>query len=454
MDQSSPSVFEYLMKTFIAPFCFLLYCLPSVSFPQAGQPPPPALPDSVYSVDSTIIFGNSVTKDFVILREMSLRPGSLITSGLIQYDESRIYSLGLFNQVIIHVQPTTEKKADLLIEVSERWYIFPFPMIGIKDRDWKKLYYGAGLLHSNFRGRNEKLYGMFVLGYDPSGEIWYRNPFLSGDGSYSLDAKIAYSEVRNKSIQAKSEEGNFDEEHIYSAVGLGKRFGVHHMLWMTGGFEYVRVSSYREGRTVSESGIDRFPFLGLSYTYDSRDLIEYPASGSFVRLAATKYGVPSSDLDMVRYATDFRRFEPLAKNITLGGRFFTNFAAGSGTPSYNRVYFGYTERIRGHFNEVSEGENLIGLTAELHYQLFEPVYVRMRFLPQQFSVLRFGMVVALFGDAGTVWFRGVDPSLGGFKRGYGGGLHFLLPYSMVLRADYGWNEFRKGEFILDLGSSF
>lgn len=401
-----------------------------------------------------MIVGNTSTKDFVIKREMSLQPGSVIVKELLQYDQSRIYSLGLFNQVSIYVQPTTDNKANLIIEVSERWFVFPFPVIGIKDRDWKKLYYGAGLLHSNFRGRNEKLYAMFVLGYDPSGEIWYRNPFLSGDGSYSLDAKIAYSKIKNKSVSAQLAGNNFTEQHIYTTLGLGKRFGVHHMLWLTGGFEYVGVSEFKQGRTISEKGIDRFPFLGASYTYDTRDLIEYPSSGTFTRFAVTKFGLPSSDLDLVRYATDLRQFIPLRSNFSISGRLFTNFVAGSSTPSYNRVYFGYTERIRGHFKEVTEGENLFGLSTELHYQLFEPVFIQMKFLPSEFSILKFGMVAAAFGDAGTVWFRGKRFALNNFKRGYGIGLHFLLPYSMILRADYAWNESRRGEFIFDLGSSF
>jgi outer membrane protein assembly factor BamA len=412
------------------------------------------LSDSLFIVDTVMIVGNSATKDFVVKREMSLQPGSIITQELLQYDQSRIYSLGIFNQVSIYVQPTVENKANLIIEVSERWFVFPFPVIGIKDRDWKKLYYGAGLLHSNFRGRNEKLYAMFVLGYDPSGEIWYRNPFLSGDGSYSLDAKIAYSKNKNKSVVAQSTGNNFTEQHIYATIGLGKRFGVHHMFWLTAGFEYVGVSEFKPGRTISENGIDRFPLLGASYTYDTRDLIEYPSSGSFARFAISKYGFPSSNLYIVRYATDIRQFVPLKSNVILSGRLFTNFVAGSSTPSYNRVYFGYTERIRGHFKEVTEGENLFGLSTELHYQLFEPIFIQMKFLPPEFSILKFGIVAAAFGDAGTVWFRDERFALNYFQRGYGVGLHFLLPYSMILRADYAWNESRRGEFIFDLGSSF
>ena len=410
--------------------------------------------DSLLIVDRIVIIGNEHTKPFVIQREMSLQPGTKITKQLLEYDQFRIYSLGLFNRVVITVIPTSEEKANLIVEVSERWYIFPFPVVGIKDRDWKKFYYGAGLLHSNFRGRNEKLYMIFVFGYDPSAEIWYNNPFLSEDGSYSLDAKIAYSKIQNKSLIAQSGTNNFSEQHVYGSFGIGRRIGIHHSFWATLGYEYVKVSEYSVGRTLSSDGIDRFPFANVSYTYDTRDLAEYPAQGSFVRLSITKYGLLTKGIDVVRYATDFRQYLHLNSKLILAGRLFTNNAAGGQTPSYNRVYFGYTERIRGHFKEVVEGENLFGISSELHYQLFEPIFVQLHFLPAEFSILKFGAVAAIFADAGTVWFRGQKFAIDRFARGYGFGIHFLLPYSMVLRTDYALNEIRRGEFIFDLGASF
>ncbi len=410
--------------------------------------------DSLLKVDRIVIIGNEYTKSFVIQREMSLQPGTKITKQLLEYDRSRIYSLGLFNHVVITVIPTNEEKANIVVEVSERWYIFPFPVVGIKDRDWKKFFYGAGLLHSNFRGRNEKLYMVFVFGYDPSAEVWYNNPFLSENGSYSLDAKIAYSKIQNKSLIAQSGSTNFSEQHVYGSVGIGRRIGIHHSFWLTLGYEYVKVSEYIVGRTISSSGIDKFPFANISYTYDTRDLVEYPAQGSFVRLAITKYGLLTKGIDVVRYATDFRQYLHLNSKLILAGRLFTNNAFGGQTPSYNRVYFGYTDRIRGHFKEVIEGENLFGVSSELHYPLFEPIFIQLHFLPAEFSIIKFGVVAAIFADAGTVWFRGQKFAINKFARGYGFGIHFLLPYSMVLRTDYAWNEIRQGEFIFDLGASF
>jgi len=410
--------------------------------------------DSLISVESITITGNSRTKDFVIIREMSLQQGVIITSELLHYDQERIYSLGLFNQVLLNVVPVSSGKADIVVEVSERWYIFPFPVFGIKDRNWKKFYYGAGLLHSNFRGRNEKIYTTIVLGYDPSFGIAYRNPFLTGDGAFQLDSRVAYNKIRNKSILAESGGENFDEWHFSLSVSLGRRFGIKHTIWLNTGYEIVNVPHYKPGRTISTSGKDKFPIMGISYLYDTRDLFEYPSYGTLVKVSAVKYGLFYHGVDIIRYSGDFRRYIPLNSPFVFTGRMFTDIVAAGPTPSYNRTYFGYSERIRGHFKAVKEGENIFGVSAELHYPLLSPVYINLTLLPSEFSILKFGIFAAIFADAGTVWFRRNALALGNFSKGYGFGIHFLLPYSFVLRTDYAWNEYRRGEFILDIGSSF
>ncbi|MBI4548589.1 MAG: BamA/TamA family outer membrane protein [Ignavibacteriae bacterium] len=405
-------------------------------------------------IDQIIIIGNHQTKDYVILREMSLKPGSQISLDQLEYEKNRIYSLGLFNQVELSTVPSTPGFVNLIVAVNERWYIFPYPIFGIKDRDWSKLFYGLGILHSNFRGRNEKLSTSLVLGYDPSVSLWYRNGFLDHRGRHFLDTRMSYSKVRNKSLRALQGSTNFDERHVFISVALGRRFGNYNSAWISASYEIVDVTDNPQASTLSPDGIDRFPLFAVGYLHDTRDLAEYPAYGFFARAAVTKFGFLASDIDLVRYALDLRQYIPFTPRVILTGRAFTDLIAGGRTPAYNRVYFGYSNRIRGHFNEVMEGENIIGASSELHVTLLTPRYFNFKFLPSEFEIWRFAISLAAFADAGTVWFRGEPLVLNRFAKGYGLGIHFLLPYSAVLRVEYAWNELRKGQFIIDLGSSF
>jgi outer membrane protein assembly factor BamA len=419
----------------------------------------PATTDSGWIVGQIIIVGNDQTKDFVILREMGLQPGAIVTPERLTFDQNRIYSLGLFNKVSLHLVPSSEPKTtDIIVEVSERWYIFPYPIIGIKDHDWDKLYYGIGLMHANFRGRNEKLYLSLGFGYDPWIALSYRNPFLLGDGggTYFLESSLTHNTVRNKSVLAQDggTVPNFDERHSSIYGTLGRRMGIEHTVWCMLGYEVVSVSDYRSGRTLSPSGTDHFPVFGLGYSYDTRDLAEYPSLGSLARLSVTKYGLPDATLDLVRYGIDLRHYQPIVGRLVWTSRAFANLAAAGPTPSYNRVYLGYGDRIRGHFNEVYEGESITAVSTELHLTVLPVRYFTVGVLPPQFGVWKFGIVAAAFADGGTVWFRNEPFAMNRFVKGYGIGLDFLLPYSAVLQTECAWNEARRGEFILDVGTTF
>jgi len=223
---------------------------------------------------------------------------------------------------------------------------------------------------------------------------------------------------------------------------------------VTLGYENVQIPDVVPPPTVSTSGTDHYVIAGLGYGYDSRDLKEFPNYGAYVRATITKDGFPGAEYDVIRYALDVRGFQPLARRLVVGARAFTDIAAAGEVPPYNHVYFGYGERIRGHFKEIMEGESIMGGSAEVRYSLFDPFYVNVGFLPSEFATWRFGLAVTAYYDAGTVWTRPSSVALNEFSRGYGVGIDYLLPYSLVLRTEYAWNEARRGEFIVDVGASF
>lgn len=412
-------------------------------------------PDSLFTVHDVVIVGNEKTKPYVLSREMTLKEGDAITAEAVEYDKKRIYSLGLFTRVEIGYIPLQPPAARLVILVSERWYLYPFPLIGIKDRDWSKLYFGGGVTHQNFRGRNEKLYVALTVGYDPTVIFLYRNPLIDAENNYFLNAGFRWNVIRNRSLLAIGTGQNFDERHLSLSLDIGKRIDLAHILWLSSGYEIVEVTDHAPGRTFSSDGTDAFPFFGVGYTYDTRDLAEYTMYGSFVRATITKYGVPSGTVDFVRYALDFRRFVPLTSQISLAGRFFGDLSAAGQIPTYNRTYLGYNERVRGHFSEIYEGEQQLGVSGELRFMVMEPRYVTVGFIPvPEFAVWKFGVAAALFGDAAMVWFRNSPFVLQQFVKGYGVGLHIILPYGFVLRTEYALNEIRQGEFILDFSAAF
>jgi outer membrane protein assembly factor BamA len=189
--------------------------------------------------------------------------------------------------------------------------------------------------------------------------------------------------------------------------------------------------------------------------YDARDIREYATVGSYAALSVTKSGLGESEVNLFRYGIDLRGYVPLGDDFSLCGRAFGSFLSGGNSPTYLHAYFGYYDRIRGYYSTVLEGEDILGGSIELRYPLLKPRYktVSLRYLPPEFSVWRYGLYAAVFADGGTTWSRRDQVFQVPWYAGYGGGLQFLLPYSIVIRTEYALNQHGRGQFVLGFGAS-
>ena len=393
-------------------------------------------------VSAINIYGNDKTKPYVILREMKQKTDAALDLNLLIEDQQRIFSLMLFNRVIIMADPGVEGVV-LNIIVTERWYIFPMPILFINDRDWKKLSYGAGVTHMNFRGRGEIAAFSFWLGYNPSVRLEYSNPRLGS--SRNLFTKVQFY-LNNR--ESKHFGDQVKEKHNGFQWTLGKRFGYHTRFSFRVGYKEVKFSPAVSGQTLSTDGLDRLPYLGFNYSWDSRDLIEYPHTGWYIKFGAVKTGLSSMSADYLRYYYDIRKYFPLFRHSTLAVRWLVNMSAGT-IPIYNRTYLGYGERIRGHFFDIFEGENRTLAGIGYRFPILKKRYFSLADNPQ-LSNLQFGISFGLFAETGTVWFQREDIRKKRFLSGFGGGFHFHLPYISLLRLEIAFNELGKHQFLADI----
>src|SRR5690606_32054012 len=113
--------------------------------------------------------GNKVTKSFIILREIDLHVGDSVRhidlESELEKNRNRIFNTHLFNQVQI-IPFIKEDSLTLHIELTEKWYIWPYPVLKFADRnfniwwetkDISRLNIGLNVFDFNFRGRGEKL---------------------------------------------------------------------------------------------------------------------------------------------------------------------------------------------------------------------------------------------------------------------------------------------------------
>ncbi len=409
-----------------------------------------------FRVDSIAIKGNDITEPEIILTELNFSKGDIVDSTKLRFNRERIYSLGIFTNVKLYPQ-SNEDKTTLIIEVNESWYIWPIPFLALRDRDWKKATYGLDVLIMNFRGRNEKLRTSFSLGYDPSFTLQYTKPYWFRKEAIYFDAYFVYVNQNNKSGYAEYLYGEkFKQKFVSGNIAVGKRFNLFNKADIYGGFSYVESPRYVLHINASTTRIDRLPFLGLRYYYDSRDLAQFPTEGIFFNADILKKGFGNSGIDYNIFSSDFREYRTVYKSFSSKWRFTTRQTFGKLIPFYDYSFLGYNERVRGHFTQRSEGNNLYLSQLEFKYPILKEINIHLDLplIPEALLTYRVEMYAQIFADAGVTQLRGKSINLSHGFSGYGFGLTTLiLPYN-IARLEFALNEFGKKELVFDLGISF
>ena len=90
-------------------------------------------------IDNIIIAGNNITKQEIILRELTFKKGEGLSQKQIEekikQSKENLTNLSLFNFVDIK-SAARNAKADIIIDVVERWYIWPYPILELSERNF------------------------------------------------------------------------------------------------------------------------------------------------------------------------------------------------------------------------------------------------------------------------------------------------------------------------------
>ena len=98
-----------------------------------------ALSQEKIEVSTITIKGNKITKADIILRELSFKKGEVLSYELLEKkindSKENITNLMLFNFTDISIDEN-DNRADIFIEVVERWYIWPYPIFELSERNF------------------------------------------------------------------------------------------------------------------------------------------------------------------------------------------------------------------------------------------------------------------------------------------------------------------------------
>lgn len=463
-----------------------------VQEPVSVQPTPVAdtVPNKTLEVNRIIILGNKVTRDRIILRELSFKPGDTISSNRIDNqllrDRAKIYNLRLFNTVTVRWMEfdSLQNKIDVIIEVSERWYIFPQPIFELSDRnfnEWwqnynhsfKRVNYGLRLYETNFRGRNEKLRLTTQFGFIRKFVLSYSIPNIGVKQRSGLMFDFSYDEPDNLAYFTKDHKLDFVENvsKVRKAFAGSIIYSFRKSFYETHSFSV----DYYNGRIADTIAIlnpnyykfqqTRQHMASVSYSFVSehRDVIAYPLKGYQFAFYASKTGIGlGMDVNMFETNATFAKHSDLGK-----GWYFSNFSSGYASAPVNQPYsmysaLGYRRQfLRGYEVYVIEGPQFILNKTTLKKKIFSRAWTIKDMPLEQFSYFPVAIYLKGYFDFGYVnnYDRydeaGINTRLSNrMLMGTGMGIDLVTLYDNVFRFEYTYTREKTHGFFFHVKKEF
>jgi outer membrane protein assembly factor BamA len=449
------------------------------------------LPNRIVTINRRLIIGNKVTREQIISRELSLKPGDTISTKRIDevllLDQRKIYNLRLFNTVTIQWLELSQDEVDLLIEVNERWYTFPVPIFELSDRnfnEWWENYnhdisrvnYGLRLYQYNFRGRNETLRFTAQFGFTRKFELSYRIPYIDRQQRQGLIFDFNYGEPKNLAYFTEDHKLKFLEERktLKTARGFGVTYTFRRSFYETHSLSYnyqnnsvhdtiayLNPNYYKDGAT-------RQQFSSITYSFNSehRDVIAYPLKGYQFTAFIQRTGL-IIDTDVKQWEFNFT----YSKYLDLGNHYYaSNFSSVyMSTPKEQPYTFysalGYRRQfVKGYEVYVIEGPSFFLNKTTFRKRILSRTWQLDGMPIEQFRYFPVSIYLKGYFDVGYVnnypYYDEYQPSpinnrlTNNALIGTGGGLDIVTAYDAVLRFEYTFTREKTHGFFFHMKKEF
>lgn len=325
----------------------------SISLNQVqGQsiPDPPkidldTIENKVVSINNIFILGNEKTKASIITRELSFQIKDTISMHrLIGYqteDRNKIYNTNLFNTVEIQILALDDTNIDILIKVTERWYLYPGVILRTsagdrnftnwwvnENRDLKRINYGLRLSKYNIRGRDETLLLTSQFGFENVFLLNYLIPYIDKNQRFGLVADVGYAEFKNLPIRTQDHflrfvtSNNVQKRSFASSISLSHRPSFYNRHFITAGYNRASITKniaevnplyFKDNTTLQRSFR-----LAYSFSRDLRDNHTFPLRGYAVAATFGKNGLGVyNEYNRWYFTASYRQYFDLGKGFFL-----------------------------------------------------------------------------------------------------------------------------------------
>ncbi len=460
----------------------------TASAEQSSQPVVDTVVNRILEVGRVIIIGNKVTRIRIIERELSLKQGDTVSSkllpGILQWDKNKIYNLRLFNTVSVRALELTAERIDILVEVTERWYIFPVPIFELSDRnfnewwnnynhDLNRINYGLRIYKNNFRGRNESLRLTAQFGFVRRFDLQYKIPNLDRKQKQGIVFNLDYGRPKNLAYQTLNHRLVFLESKKIVKITFGASVGYSYRKSF---YETHSVDlGYRQNEVVdtvlllnpiyfnNNKTTQKYFELTYSFVSEHRDVVVYPLKGYQFSAYVRKTGLlDNDDINQLQINLTYSKHWPLTNKFYL-----SNFTSVFWSTVINQPYNQYNalgyrgQLLRGYENFVIEGPEFVMNKTTLKKKIFSRSWTLGQVPIEQFRYFPLAIYIKTFADMGYVrnypYYdeKGLNQTFSNrYLAGAGFGLDVVTVYDLALRFEYTFTQQQPGAFFFNVRKEF
>ena len=402
-----------------------------------------------YRLGNIVVLGTLLTRVAAILRENPIAPGGTTGEKDLFRFQQAVYATGLYKSVRVQrVKRPEEGILDLVFEVEEALF-FEVEYGGGwgTDTGFRGL---LGAKEKNLNGLGRSISAQAILSQKEERLIgWLREPWIFGNrwkweggltGSYQRAERVSFN-LRKASVVASITRKVFERSSVALQYELSRD----------------EVSEVAPGAVLSpeDQGSATVAAVRALAVLDFRDDPFNPKKGTLLSGSAEVATLPlGSEVDYFKlsgqssfYFSVYRRF-----TFVLSGRagMARSFGRTEEVPIQKRFFLGGRSTVRGFKEDTlgamgvdgapTGGDMMVNLNTELRVPL------------------RYGLIGAVFVDAGSVWFSSDAANGFDLRKTSGLGLRYVTPVGPI-GLDYAWKLDRRegeaaAEWHFSIGSVF
>ena len=396
---------------------------------------------------------------------------------LLNQNTDKLYNLQLFHWVE-YKYSINDSTIDIILEVQERWYIWPTPILSFADRnlnawinkmDFNRVDYGLHTAWYNFRGRNEQLVSNIQHGFNRKYELFYKTPQINKKqtigielgGSYFQSHYLDYSNFDAKP-QTLRLENQFPIDRKYIRFGLTKRKTVENIsnLRFEINQQHVNDSVLKLNPNYHTTGnIKTYFQIELNKVINHRKTFSYPKSGSFFEISfRQRFFLEEGEGPSSRFQLFYSKYIPIQKRSFYSFGINTQYTLNNKISTSENIALGYTQNIRGFDYYVIDGQHFATLKQNINTTLLKERKINLNFIPSnKFNEIPLSIYYSIFTDAGYVYDQkyGYQNNISNqYIYSVGTGIHFVSYYDQVFVLEYTLNSLKEHGIFVSTKFSF